>query len=105
MESKPGPSGAIFHQKNRSANFPSSQLCSPKARAGKPVYKPLIQRDLMEYMECQRLFITASETVEKIRRVFGDNLLFLHKNICCGYSVESPCQGDSNEHPQHMFLL
>ena len=46
-------------------------------------------------------------TVEQIRRVFGDNLgkilLFLHKNICCGYSLESPRQGDSNEYPQHMF--
>ena len=34
--------------------------------------------------------------VEQIRRVFGDNLgiifVFLHKNICCGYSLESPGQ-------------
>ena len=22
----------------------------------------------------------------------------------CGYSLESPQRGDSNEHPQHMFL-
>ena len=29
--------------------------------------------------------------------------LFLHKNICCGYSLES-LRGDSNEYPQHMFL-
>ena len=28
----------------------------------------------------------------------------LHKNLCCGYSLESPQQGDSNEYPQHMFL-
>ena len=26
------------------------------------------------------------------------------KNICCGCSLESPQQGDSNEHPQPMFL-
>ena len=25
-------------------------------------------------------------------------------NICCGYSLEVPCQGVSNEHPQHTFL-
>ena len=31
-------------------------------------------------------------------------LLFLHKNLCCGYSLESPCRGDSNEYPQHRFL-
>ena len=29
--------------------------------------------------------------------------LFLHKNICCGYSLEAPCWGASNEYPQHMF--
>ena len=25
----------------------------------------------------------------------------LHKNLCCGCSIESPRRGDSNEHPQH----
>ena len=30
--------------------------------------------------------------------------LWIHKNICCGYSLESPWRGDSNEYPQHMFL-
>ena len=29
--------------------------------------------------------------------------LFLHKNICCGYSLEAPQRGTSNEYPQHMF--
>ena len=28
-----------------------------------------------------------------------------NKNICCGYSLESPRRGDSNDYPQHMFLL
>ena len=31
-------------------------------------------------------------------------LLFLHKNICYGYSLEAPQRGVSNEYPQHMFL-
>ena len=26
--------------------------------------------------------------------------LFVYKNICCGYSLESPRQGNSNEYPQ-----
>ena len=26
------------------------------------------------------------------------------RNICCGYLLESPHQGDSNKYPQHMFL-
>ena len=47
-------------------------------------------------------------SVEQIRRVFGNNWRIfwtvLHKNICCGYSLESPHWGDSNEYPQHMFL-
>ena len=24
-------------------------------------------------------------------------------NICCGYSLKVPCQGVSNEYPQHIF--
>ena len=31
--------------------------------------------------------------------------LFLNENICCGYSLEAPRRGASNEYPQHMFLL
>ena len=30
--------------------------------------------------------------------------LFLHKKIYCGYSLEAPRWGASNEYPQHMFL-
>ena len=47
-------------------------------------------------------------SVLQIRRVFDDNSMIimsvLHKNICCGYSLELPRQGNSNEYPQHMFL-
>ena len=32
------------------------------------------------------------------------SFLFLHENICCGYSLEAPCRGASNEYPQYMFL-
>ena len=31
--------------------------------------------------------------------------LLLNKNMCCGYSLEAPRQGASNEYLQHMFLL
>ena len=36
-----------------------------------------------------------------IERSFLSNL---HKNlsVCCGCSLELPCQGNSNEHPQHI---
>ena len=30
-------------------------------------------------------------------------LLFLHKSRCCGFSLEAPCRGASNECP-HVFL-
>ena len=26
------------------------------------------------------------------------------KNVCCGYWLEAPHRGTSNEYPQHMFL-
>ena len=31
--------------------------------------------------------------------------LFLNENICCGYSLEAPQRGASNEYPQHIFSL
>ena len=31
--------------------------------------------------------------------------LFLKENIFCGYSLEAPHWGASNEYPQHMFYL
>ena len=30
--------------------------------------------------------------------------LFLHENICFGYSLEAPRHGTSVDYPQHMFL-
>ena len=30
-------------------------------------------------------------------------ILFLHENICCGYSLEGPCQGPSNEYHNICF--
>ena len=29
--------------------------------------------------------------------------LFLHENICCGYSLKAPNVGTSTEYPQYMF--
>ena len=30
--------------------------------------------------------------------------LFLHENICFGFSLEVPQRGTSNEYPQHVFV-
>ena len=41
------------------------------------------------------------------RSIKGDSrwyfFLFLHENVCCGYSLEAPTRGASNEYPQHFF--
>ena len=37
--------------------------------------------------------------------VYNFFFLFLLKNIDCGYSLELPCRGGSNEYPQSMFLI
>ena len=40
------------------------------------------------------------------QNIFAQKLtfsLFLEENICCGYSLEVPHRGTSNEYPQHMF--
>ena len=34
----------------------------------------------------------------------GYFFLFLHENVCCGYLLESPRRGNSNEYQQHMFF-
>ena len=33
------------------------------------------------------------------------SFLFLHKNICCRYSLEAPCQGASNVYLQNIFFV
>ena len=35
---------------------------------------------------------------DSYKRIYPDNKIFLHENICCGY------QGASNEYPRCMFL-
>ena len=45
--------------------------------------------------------------VEYLVIIQGYCFLFLHKNIWCGYSLEAPHQGTSNEYPQknmHIFM-
>ena len=67
------------------------------------------------YILCKYLMIcsdvfTLACTYNKLiiapdKRYTHDIFLFLHKKICCGYSLEAPRWGASNEYPQHMFLL
>ena len=41
--------------------------------------------------------------LDKRRYQVKISFLFLHRNICCGCSLEAPYQGASNEHSQDMF--
>ena len=36
--------------------------------------------------------------------IIGYFSIGLSINVSCGYSLELPCQGDSNEYPQHIFF-
>ena len=48
-----------------------------------------------------KIILKSKNSVQKLLIFF----LFLNKNICCGYSLEAPWGGVSNEYPQHVFLL
>ena len=52
--------------------------------------------------------MVSAEEIGMYLMIFDDKskiiLSDLHKNLCCGCSLESPRRGDSNEHPQHRFL-
>ena len=37
------------------------------------------------------------------RCIHMNNSLYPPQNICCGYSLEAPSRGASNEYPQHVF--
>ena len=54
-------------------------------------------------------FLCNFYTLLHIRHFFQpkntDIFLFLHKNICCGYSAEVPQWGTSDEYPQHRFTF
>ena len=49
------------------------------------------------------LFFIALDKVLFSTKKYLYFFLFLNKNICCGYSLEVPQRGTSNEYPQHMF--
>ena len=42
--------------------------------------------------------------IENFQLKIFDIFLILAQNIDCGYTLEPPCRGGSNEYPQSMFL-
>ena len=68
-----------------------------------------LDRDLSRAMDTPIMSLPLQKEAQlQIRAFFNQNVfiffLFLNKNICCGYSLEAPRRGASNEYPQHMFL-
>ena len=66
-------------------------------------------------LRCCRIFYEKGETPNQTKRMtkellkdmvmnLGYFFLYRHEKICCGYSLEAPQRGASNEYPQHMFL-
>ena len=57
-------------------------------------------------MSSNNIIIDLRESVkeEYLVIILGQFLSSLHKNICCGYSLEPYQQGTSNEYPKHLLL-
>ena len=49
------------------------------------------------------IFIAPDKAFSSIQKKVFFLLNFLHKNICCGYSLEVPHWGTSNGYPHHIF--
>ena len=63
---------------------------------------PCPTTDLVLYGSLSLLSIIAPDDTFSTKKCLV--FLLVHKNICCGYTFEAPCRGDSNEYPQHMIL-
>ena len=51
------------------------------------------------------LFIRWVHMFDGARELMDEYFLFLHKKIYCGYSLQAPLRGASNEYPQYMFFI
>ena len=59
---------------------------------------------LVIWKQCRPKSLSSIKGTFSDRKViFFSFFLFQHKNIYCGYSLEAPWQGASNEYPHYMF--
>ena len=56
-----------------------------------------------ENMPMQYIELSESVKNENFQKKFFDIFLNFAQNIDCGYTLEPPHRGDSNEYPQSMF--
>ena len=52
-------------------------------------------------MQYKEIFLALK--IENFQLKNFDIFLIFAQNIDCGYTLEPPCQGGSNEYPQYMF--
>ena len=87
--------------------LPLSQLFTPKLlqnQHGLKVKDRVVE--LLNFITCPRTS-KWSESTCSAKIYLPENLyffLFPEENICCGYSLEAPHRGASNEYPQHVFF-
>ena len=65
-------------------------------------FQPKGKGKLFASFKLNYLLIATDKALFFIRKMLI-SFLFLDENICCGYSLEAPRRGASNEYTQHMF--
>ena len=83
-----------------STNGYFSYFCSENSRADYMVSTYLLILLLAYTANSSFLHIRSSEKTRYQEKIF---FLFLHKNVCCGYSLEAPWWGTSNEYHNICF--
>ena len=98
----------LFSGENRNPGAKSYILAeTPRLVCNPTLHRSLIRRaceELFFFFYFQPKFIGGIVKEDYLVMILGYFFLLLHKNICCGYSLEVPHRGTSNEYPQHMFL-
>ena len=84
-----------------------NKMCATSEDSDQPAHQRSLVAVFTDYM-CflqppgKKGYIATDKAIFFIRKMLI-SFLFLNKNICCGYSLEAPRRGASNEYPQHMF--
>ena len=56
--------------------------------------------NLNSFLSPYKILLLAQE-----KQIFREIFLFHHEIVCCGYSLELPHQGNSNEYTQHTIVV
>ena len=68
----------------------------------------IVSKNIPDYI-CNQgkpiLYISGLVKEEYLMIILGELSQFLHKKICCGYSLEVSQWGASYEYPEHIFFM